>query len=72
MKAWIEYFFEEPLGDKCTAHKDRPAVALLKKQAKDNAPITITRRYCHECLQKKLARDPKIPVHRIPILSDEY
>jgi len=61
---WIKRHWESIPERNCTAHRDRPAMAALQSQAKGDGPIKTLRRYCLECLNRKIARDPEIPVKR--------
>jgi hypothetical protein len=47
----------------CSTHRDRPAVAILQRPQKRGYGNVNLRFYCQECLDRKIARDPQIPIY---------
>uniref|UniRef100_A0A6M3XTC0 Uncharacterized protein n=1 Tax=viral metagenome TaxID=1070528 RepID=A0A6M3XTC0_9ZZZZ len=62
MRRWISKSFYPFPGFCCSTHRDRPVVAILRRWSKNGRYAVNMRYYCQECLDRKVARDPEIPI----------
>jgi hypothetical protein len=63
MRRWISTTFYPFPNFRCSRHRDRPVVAILRRHRSDGLRAVNMRFYCQECLDRKIARDPEIPVY---------
>lgn len=63
MRRWIAKLPPGVNWATCSQHRDRVPVAALVRRSKVGPFNVNMRYYCQECLDRKIAKDPKIPVY---------
>lgn len=62
MRRWVCKSFDRLPNMRCSTHRDRPVVGILRRWSKDGRYAVNMRFYCQECLDRKVAKEPNIPI----------